>query len=430
MERRSRSRRRRVIAIAATALAVAGMVGAASAAAKPRTALIVEGRSIGGLKLGDTRARAAAIFGSVSQCSRTSDQLGRECELGANSHVEATFDLLGRAVAISAWYRTNVSQPVVPPLLRDGRYATRRGVGAALMSGRLKHFYGARLKKATGPGVSGRPPLYVTGPAGSLTAFEYVGALKGGQVTTVTVARWLKPAVTVAPASAGPGSVVHVAASGLLPGAPYRVSLVFSPHKTGVLAGVATAAADGRVALDVPFDGALTEALLDAFPPATAPPAAAVRVEALQAPDDDSEFPGRPALRPFWLGAYSVDAPLQLAAVTPTLSVDNAQPLDLSQGLTVRLGGVRPTAVVESGNVGYTVTLDACRGFDLTGDIQGGVLSVPAALTVNGQSGLGCTRGNTAPKVRSGTITLTREALGGNPVTLAVLPITYRVDTG
>ncbi len=245
MDRGSRTRRQRVIAAVISALAVAGMAGAASAAAKPRTALIVEGRSIGGLTLGDTRARAAAIFGSVKRCTRSTDQLGSECELGFDSHVTATFDLLGRAEALTAFYRTNVSQPIVPPLLRDRRYATRRGVGAALMSGRLRHFYGARLKKATGPGNSPRPPLYVTGPRGYVTAFEYVGALKGGQVTHVTVARWLKPAVTVTPASAGPGSVVRVAASGLLPGAPERVSLVFGTRNIRVLAAAVTAAANG-----------------------------------------------------------------------------------------------------------------------------------------------------------------------------------------
>ena len=430
MEQGSRTRRHRVIAIGVSALAMAGMVGAASAAAAPRTALIVEGRSIGGLKLGDTRARAAAIFGSLKRCTRNTDQLGSQCELGFDSHVSATFDLLGRVEALTAFYRTNVSQPIVPPLLRDRRFATRRGVGAALMSGRLSHFYGARLKKAPGPGVSLRPPLYVTGPPGNVTAFEYVGALIGGQVTRVTVARWLKPAVAVTPASAGPGSVVHVAASGLLPGAPERVSLVFSRRNVRVLAASVTAAADGTIALDVPFDGQLTEALLDAFPPGTTPPAATVRVDALQAPDDDTEFSGQPGLRPFWLGPYSVAAPLRLAAVTPTVTVDGAQPIDLSQGLTVRLGGVSPAVIVSSEDEGYAVTLDACRGFDLTGPVQGGVFSAPGSVTIDGSSGLGCTRGATAPTVRSGTITLSRKGVGANRVTLATTPFSYRVVTG
>ena len=430
MGRGSRTRRHRLIAIAASALAVAGMVGAASAAAKPRTALIVEGRSIGGLKLGDTRGRAAAIFGSVKRCTRNTDQLGSECELGFDSHVTATFDLLGRVEALTAFYRTNVSQPIVPPLLRDGRYATRRGVGAALMSGRLRHFYGARLKKAPGAGTSLRPPLYVTGPPGYVTAFEYVGALKGGQVTHVTVARWLKPAVAVTPASAGPGSVVHVAASGLLPGAPERVSLVFGKRNVRVLAATVAAAANGTVALDLPYDGQLTEALLDAFAPGTTPPAATVRIDALEAPGDDSEVPSRPGLRPFWLGPYSVEAPLQLAAVTPTVTVEGAQPIDLSQGLTVRLGGVAPATIVASEDDGYGVTLDACRGFDLTGPVQGGVFSAPGSVTIDGSSGLGCTRGATAPTVRTGTITLTRRAVGDNRVTVATTPFTYRVVTG
>jgi len=116
--------------------------------------------------------------------------------------------------------------------------------------------------------------------------------------------------------------------------------------------------------------------------------------------------------------------------VAPTIAVDNPQPLDLSQGLTVRLGGVQPATTVDSGTDGYTVTLSACRTFDLTGPVQGGVLTAPGSVTISGQSGIPCTRGATAPKVRSGTITLTRQAVGENPVTLAVAAITYRVDTG
>ncbi len=135
-------------------------------------------------------------------------------------------------------------------------------------------------------------------------------------------------------------------------------------------------------------------------------------------------------MRPFWLGPLSVGAPLQLPAVTPTVTVEGAQPIDLSQGLTLRLGGVAPATIVASEDDGYGVTLDACRGFDLTGPVQGGVFSAPGSVTIDGSSGLGCTRGATAPTVRTGTITLTRRAVGDNRVTVATTPFTYRVVTG
>ena len=293
MRRRSRGVHR-ALATCAVAVVALGLAGTAAAAFKvPRSGVIVEGRSIAGLKLGDSRARALAIFGRLNRCDTTAAYEGVTCEASITGRTVVTFDALGRAIVISTDNRTNTSAPRVVANRNLEVFATRAGIGGGLMSGRLRAHYGARLKKASIRGFQTRPPLYVTGPAGFLTAFNVVGGLvTGGQVDWVTVARRFQPSLSVTPPSAGPGAVVHVAAHGLLPGAPYRLELAL-PGQTRVLVAVASAAADGGLALDVPFDGLLTETLLDALAPGATPPPATLRLDALESADPENPVPRR-----------------------------------------------------------------------------------------------------------------------------------------
>ena len=110
--------------LALLALAMLCLPAVAQARLAP-TALIVEGRSIAGVHIGDTRAQVVRAWGPPDErCTRVPVYDGTTCEhLG---HLNVTYDGTNHVAAIKADYRVNVTQtahPRRPPPghLRDAR---------------------------------------------------------------------------------------------------------------------------------------------------------------------------------------------------------------------------------------------------------------------------------------------------------------------
>jgi hypothetical protein len=349
------------------------------------TALIVEGRSIAGVHVGDSRAQVVHRWGAPDDpCRRSPEWNGTVCDhLG---HLQVTYDGTSHVVAILVTGRVNVTQPRVPANARRGVYATRAGIGPFVAQNTIVRHYGRKLTllpRRTDPGFGGVNRTWVVrGPAGRVTLFGVEGASggrNGGQITRVTVARALVPVIT-GPARLGLGTVAPVAADGLVPGLPYRVDALFPGSADPVPLAATRADARGHIQVTVAYDGALAEALAAASTATAGDLAGSLRAVAM----DGDEPPSSRDRRPFWLGPIVASAPVAIAAPAVTMTVEPAGPLSFDTPLTVRFGGVVPTTLQgdQAPHLSYELVFQApCGDPDqhVFQDPVAGVLSLPGA---------------------------------------------------
>jgi hypothetical protein len=349
------------------------------------TALIVEGRSIAGVHIGDSRAQVVRAWGPPDErCTRVPVYSGTTCEhLG---HLHVTYEGTGHVAAIKADYRVNVTQTRIRGDRRRGIYATRAGIGPVVAQNTIIRHYGrklALLPRRTDPGFGGVNRTWVVrGPAGRVTLFGVAGSSggrNGGQIIYMTVARALSP-VVAGPARLGAGTVAPVSADGLVPGLPYRFEVLFpgAPEPVG-LASV-TAGPRGRAEATIAYDGPLAEALAAQSTAISGDVAGSLRIAAL----DGAEVPRAGDGRPFWLGPMVTSAPVAVAAPVVTMTVEPAGPVSFDTPLTVRFGGVPPTTLQgdQAPGLSYELVFQApCGNPDqhVFQDPVAGVLSLPGA---------------------------------------------------
>lgn len=371
--------------VVALLLAATLALPAAAQARFAPTALIVEGHSIAGVHIGDTRAQAEHAWGKpTDRCRSIPVYDGTVCEF--LEHLTVTFDGTRHVTAINANYRVNVTQrhPITGNR-RRGIFATRAGIGPVVAQNTMLHHYGKRaapLPRRTDPGFGGVDRTWVVrGPAGRVTLFGVVGANRGpngGQITNMTVARELTPVIT-GPARLGVGSVAPVVADGLVPGLPYRVEVLFGGADPVPLAPM-QADAQGHAQASVAYDGALAVELATRSAAVTGDLAGTLRVVAM----DGDEVPAAGAGRPFWLGPVVAGVPIAIAAPAVTMTVEPAGPVSFDSPLTVRFGGLPPTTLQgdQSPGLSYDLEFQApCGDQDIHvfQDPVAGVLSLPGA---------------------------------------------------
>jgi hypothetical protein len=367
-------------------LAVAALALPAAAQARfAPTALIVEGRSIAGVHIGDTRAQVVRAWGPPDdRCSHVPVYRGTVCEhLG---HLEVTYDGTSHVVAINAGYRVNVTQTRITGNARRGIYATRAGIGPVVAQNTIIRHYGKRLTllpRRIDPGFGHVSRTWIVrGPAGRVTLFGVTGSSggrNGGQTIYMTVARALRPVVTGPPRLAV-GTVAPVSAEGLVPGLPYRFEALFPGATEPVPLASVTADARGHAEATVAYDGPLAQTLAAQSTAISGDLAGSLRAAAL----DGVEVPGAGDGRPFWLGPMVASTPVAIAAPAVTMTVEPAGPLSFDTPLTVRFGGVAPTALQgdQAPSLSYTLVFQApCgdRDVDVFQEPVAGVVSLPGA---------------------------------------------------
>lgn len=375
-------RRRGLLAL--LVLATGWFPAAAQARVAP-TALIVEGRSIAGVHIGDTRAKVTQRWGPLTdRCSNIPVYAGTVCEY--LDHLEVTYDGTARVLAVTAWLRVNVTQRIIVGNARLGHYATRAGIGPAVAQNTLIRHYRkrlVRLPRGTDAGFSHVDRTWVVrGPAGRVTVFGVTGGSRGrngGQTVYVTVAGALAPVVE-GPARLGVGTVAPLSADGLLPGLPYRVEALLSGTTDPVPLATMRADANGHAEAVVAYDGPLSVAVATESAAVIGDLAGSLRVVAM----DGLEAPPVGARRPFWLGPVIASAPAAIAAPAVTMTVEPAGPVGFDTPLTVRFAGVPPTTLQgdQSPGLSYELVFQApCGGDDehVFQDPVAGVLSLPGA---------------------------------------------------
>ena len=351
----------------------------------PPTSRIVEGRSIGGVAIGDARAKVVRLWGPpTDRCRRIPAWDGTTCQ--ERSYLTVTYDGTGHVAGIDSFYRVNVTQRHVVGNARFGVFATRAGIGATGAQNTMLKHYGKRaslLPRRLEPGFGGVNRTWIVrGPAGRVTLFGVVGAnrgARGGQITHVTIARELAPAVT-GPARLGFGEVPPVSADGLVPGLPYRFEVDFPGAADPVPLASVRADAAGHAAASIAYDGPLALQLATDSTAASGDVAGTLRVVGL----DGVEPPEPGQLRVFWLGPLVTSAPLAVAAPQTTMTVEPASPVSFDTALTVRFGGVAPTTLQgdQSPGLSYELVFEApCGDNDqhVFQDPVAGVLSLPGA---------------------------------------------------
>ena len=375
--------RRGVLAL--LVLAILSIPAVAQARFAP-TALIVEGRSIAGVHIGDSRAQVAHRWGAPAGRCRTNPAWdGTVCE--HLEHLEVTYDGTNHVAGILVEGRVNVTQPRVTGNVRRGVYATRAGIGPFVAQTTIIRHYGRKLtllpRRGTDPGFGGVNRTWVVRrPAGRATLFGVEGASggrNGGQITRVAVVRVLTPVVT-GPARLGPGTVAPVAADGLVPGLPYRVEALFPGTTDPVPLAAMPADARGHGQATIAYDGALAEAMASASAATAGDVPGTLRVVAMNGDEAATARDGRP----FWLGPLAATTPVALAAPATTMSVEPAGPVSFDAPLTVRFGGVPPITLQgdQAPGLSYELVFQApCGNPDqhVFQDPVAGVLSLPGA---------------------------------------------------
>lgn len=358
---------RRVL-LALLSVAALALPAAAQARLAP-TALIVEGRSIAGVHIADTRAQVVRAWGPPDdRCTRVPVYRGTTCEhLG---HLHVTYDGTNHVAAITADYRVNVTQTRIRGDRRRGIYATRAGIGPVVAQNTIIRHHGRRLTllpRRTDPGFGGVSRTWIVrGPAGRVTLFGVTGSSggrNGGQIIDMTIARALAPVVT-GPPRLGVGSVAPVSAEGLVPGLPYRFEALFPGAGEPVALASVTADARGHAEATIAYDGPLAQTLAAESTAIAGDLAGSLRIAAL----DGVEAPDAGSGRPFWLGPMVASAPVALAAPAVTMTVEPAGPLSFASSLTVRFGGVAPTTLQgdQAPSLSYELVLQApCGGQDI-----------------------------------------------------------------
>ena len=374
--------RRGVLAL----LVVASLALPAAAQARfAPTALIVEGRSLGGVHLDDARAQVVRLWGPPDERCRVRPEWGGTvCQHLA--HIEVTYDGTGHVAGITVFGLTNVTQPRVSGNVRRGVFATRAGIGPFVAQNTLIRHYGRRAtllgrRSFTDFGHVNRTWV-VRGPAGRLTLFGVTGGSggpNGGQITHVTVARERTPALT-GPARLNLGTIAPVVADGLVPDLSYRVEATFPGASEPVPLATMRADSQGHAAANVAYDGDLAAALTGASTATEGDLAGSLRVVAL-----DGDEPARSDdRRAFWLGPLVVSAPLAIAAPATTMTVEPSGPISFETALTVRFGGVLPTVLQgdQAPHIHYELVFrEACGHAELHvfQEVVAGVVSLPGA---------------------------------------------------
>ncbi len=400
------------------------------------TALIVEGRSIAGVHIGDTRAQVVRAWGPPDgRCTRVPVYRGTTCEhLG---HLHVTYDGTDHVAAITADYRVNVTQTRIRGDRRRGIYATRAGIGPVVAQNTIIRHYGRKLTllpRRTDPGFGGVDRTWVVrGPAGRLTLFGVTGSSggrNGGQIIDMTVARARTPVVT-GPARLGVGAVAPVSADGLVPGLPYRFEVLFPGAAEPVGLASVTSDARGHAEAAIAYDGPLAEALAAKSTAISGDLAGSLRIAAL----DGVEVPGAGDGRPFWLGPMVTSAPVAVAAPVVTMTVEPAGPVSFDTPLTVRFGGLPPTTLQgdQAPGLSYELVFQApCGNPDqhVFQDPVAGVLSLPGAAdrsspqrAVRSDCGLAAGQSVTVPLVLFRDIDLASGAT--RRLVAATVPVTF-----
>jgi hypothetical protein len=419
---------------------------ASPAAARVRfapTTLIVEGRSIAGVHVGDTRAQVTRAWGPPDKrCDGTTTYLGVICHY--LEHLEVTYDGTAHVVAISADYRVNVTQARIVGNARRRIYATRSGIGPIVAQNTLLRHYGARLTllpKRTDPGFGGVDRTWILhGPAGRVTLFGVVGASggrNGGQTIHMTVARALTPSVA-GPARLDIGGSAPVSADGLVPGTPYRFEVSFPGAEPVPLASV-TADAAGHAQATIAYDGALAAALAVGSTAVSGDVAGALRLQALDGTERPFSARGGATAgggRPLWLGPLLVSEPLAVAAPATTMTVEPTGPVSFDTPLTVRFGGVPPITLQgdQAPGLSYSLVFQAPCGADdqsVFQDPVAGVLALPGAADQRSPqravrsacSGLPAGQAVTVPLVLTRNVDLPSGAV--KSLVAAVAPVTF-----
>lgn len=335
---------RRVWAAAlALAMAVIGGPAADPALADPRGGLIVEGRSVAGLALGDTRERMLTLWGRPRRCDEQTDNSG-VAALCRYRRGSVWLDWTGHVIGVTG-YGGPLEFVRVRPSRRRGTFATREGVGPGLYWERVRKLYAGRLERT--PRFSDLGEFIVKGSGDTITLIEK--STVGGSTKilgSMGVFRRLRPALAPV-AAVGPGSPLVVRATGLVPGSLYELQVSYDefrrvsdlklgdPEHGWVAAEHAVAGVDGTLTFTIPYEGALQK-LLNAqwrdaesvlLPPPPRPSMAAGLVVLLPyedrpTPADDGSvyLPSRTVNRDsrsrdfyFWLGPLFLTAPVTLS---------------------------------------------------------------------------------------------------------------------
>lgn len=336
------------VSAAALALTVALLAGPATdgAFADPRGGLIVEGRSIAGLALGDTKERMLALWGRPHKadhrpgCDEQTSNTG-VAALCRYSNGRVWLDWTGHVIGMDV-FGGPFERVRVRPSRRRGTFATRAGVGPGLLWRRAITLYRGRLVRTRTISDLGEWMLRGSGDAITLVSVGTVTATR--IVGSVGVFRRLRPALALATQTVGPGLALVVRATGLLPGSRYQLQVSYDDYRRAArlrpgeadyqVAAVehAIAGVDGTLTLTVPYEGAL-QGLLDrqwwytegdAIPPPPRPSAAAglvVLQPYLFAPsvqedgsvDLSTQLASKNTERDLWLGPITVSTPATLA---------------------------------------------------------------------------------------------------------------------